>query len=225
MKYTGRLFASGDRGTSVSMGYMAESYIDFGPILMFVPIFALGLALGLITRYLVLRTQIPLYGQAAAAVVGLGMYKFEIHNVKLVGGLLTITLFYIVWLRFAVPLIDPWLRPAGHAGPGQARAGRGNRGQLPQTREATTSLACRASTTGRLDESSGVSAAKPFKFLKLPTVEKQALAWARKGRGPVASRDVERARRIGCETAPQDAASMADGRGRVTLDDKKSGKS
>ena len=92
------------------MGYMAESYIDFGPLLMFVPIGLLGLALGWIARYLALAALAPLYGQGAVAVTMLTIYPFEMHTVKLMGAILMTTLFYIVWLRFAVPWVDPWLR-------------------------------------------------------------------------------------------------------------------
>ena len=37
--YSGVSVARGEDGTSISLGYMAESYIDFGPVGMFVPLF------------------------------------------------------------------------------------------------------------------------------------------------------------------------------------------
>lgn len=51
-RYTGIGFASTSRETSISMGYMAEAYIDFGSILMFLPIAGLGLFLGTFYRRL-----------------------------------------------------------------------------------------------------------------------------------------------------------------------------
>ena len=44
--YTGLAVAGSEEGTSISLGYVAESYIDFGAPLMMVPIFGLGLVLG-----------------------------------------------------------------------------------------------------------------------------------------------------------------------------------
>ena len=50
--YTGIGFANASRGTSVSMGYVAEAYIDFGLVFMFLPIGGLGLFLGWFYRRL-----------------------------------------------------------------------------------------------------------------------------------------------------------------------------
>lgn len=46
--YTGREWANADSGASISIGYVAESYVDFGYIFMFVPLFMLGLLIGFI---------------------------------------------------------------------------------------------------------------------------------------------------------------------------------
>ena len=53
--YTGLGVATAQQGASISMGYMAEAYIDFGPILMFVPIALLGLFVGYFYRWLLAR--------------------------------------------------------------------------------------------------------------------------------------------------------------------------
>ena len=50
--YTGIGFANASQGTSISMGFMAEAYIDFGPVFMFLPIGGLGLFLGFFYRRL-----------------------------------------------------------------------------------------------------------------------------------------------------------------------------
>ncbi len=51
--YTGREWAGTESGTSISIGYVAESYVDFGYVLMFVPLFILGLIIGLIHNIVV----------------------------------------------------------------------------------------------------------------------------------------------------------------------------
>ncbi len=43
--YTGVMVAGLEQGTSISIGYMGESYIDLGPFGMFLPIFLLGASL------------------------------------------------------------------------------------------------------------------------------------------------------------------------------------
>jgi len=50
--YTGIGFRNASQGTSISMGYMTEAYIDFGPLYMFIPIAGLGLFLGAFYRRL-----------------------------------------------------------------------------------------------------------------------------------------------------------------------------
>ena len=48
--YTGRYVADADDGTSISLGYIAESYIDFGPVLMALPLVVWGYFVGRIPR-------------------------------------------------------------------------------------------------------------------------------------------------------------------------------
>jgi hypothetical protein len=51
-KYAGLRMAGTRQGTSVAFGYVAESYVDFGAIGVFVPIFAFGLFMGFAYRKL-----------------------------------------------------------------------------------------------------------------------------------------------------------------------------
>lgn len=51
-KYTGLGVSGKNRATSISLGSFADAYIDFGPILMFVPIFLFGLLIGTYYRVL-----------------------------------------------------------------------------------------------------------------------------------------------------------------------------
>ena len=61
-KYTGVRVSGTEQGTSIGIGYMAESYIDFGPYYMFVPVFLLGIGYGLVYRYFVARKTFRLLG-------------------------------------------------------------------------------------------------------------------------------------------------------------------
>ncbi len=88
--FTGLKFAGEEVGTSVSIGYVAESYIDFGQYGMFAPILGLGFLWGGMYRYFLSRPRSPLIiGYGLAVVVLMGAMLFEANNVKLLGGVVT----------------------------------------------------------------------------------------------------------------------------------------
>lgn len=87
--YTGDRVAGAEEGTSISLGYVAESYIDFGPVLMMAPLFLWGLFVGRIYGVLVRSTRYPVVGYASAAVlVALGVAALEQSNLKMVSAFL-----------------------------------------------------------------------------------------------------------------------------------------
>ena len=51
-QFTGLNLAGGESGTSISLGYVAESYIDFGMEFMFMPLLAFGYCIGRLYRWL-----------------------------------------------------------------------------------------------------------------------------------------------------------------------------
>jgi hypothetical protein len=100
-KYTGIKVAGIDEGTSIGIGYMGESYIDFGPRLMFVPVFLFGLSLGLIYRVFLLKSHHKLLGMTfASTVLMFGSIVMEQSNIKLIGGNLVLIIFLggFLWL-------------------------------------------------------------------------------------------------------------------------------
>jgi hypothetical protein len=98
--YTGVDVSGAEAGTSIGIGYVGESYIDFGPVWMFLPIFLLGLFYGLLNRFFLTRTRHKLLG-AALAVTALVFNAFEIEtsNVKLIGGVLSVALVSVVMYK------------------------------------------------------------------------------------------------------------------------------
>jgi predicted membrane protein len=85
MRYTGRKLASDAQGTSFSIGYVGDSYIDFGlPGAIGIP-FLLGLIYALIARHTIVLTRRRdlAFCVALLIVVFLPAYKFEISNIKL----------------------------------------------------------------------------------------------------------------------------------------------
>jgi hypothetical protein len=109
MLYTGLWLASDTQGTSISMGYMAESYIDFGPVAMFAPIFILGLLWGGMYRYFLTRESPVILRYAVATVVLISANQFGMHSTKLLGGMLMTFLVMALLLKFVLPHVFAWI--------------------------------------------------------------------------------------------------------------------
>lgn len=102
--YTGVYVAGIEDGTSISIGYMGESYIDFGIPGMFVPIFCLGLFYGWIYRLFTSQRKYLVLGFAVAtSILVFGAYNLETSNIKLVGGNVNSLLAVGVVVRFLGP--------------------------------------------------------------------------------------------------------------------------
>lgn len=96
------------RGTSISIGYMSELYIDFGPVLMYPPLFFLGLFWGWLQKYFYNKSAIKLYGCGMGVGILLSACRFEGALAKMIAGnvysLITMTLA----LKYLVPHWDKW---------------------------------------------------------------------------------------------------------------------
>lgn len=107
--YTGIQMASGGEGTSISLGYVADSYIDYGPVWMYVPIFIIGLLWGLMYRFFLLRAESALLGFGFAMAVLLVAYQYEIAAIKLVAGIVVKFIVLGLVLRFGERRMRAWL--------------------------------------------------------------------------------------------------------------------
>lgn len=113
MRYTGRRVAGEADGTSISIGYMGEAYIDFGAIGMMAPIFALGLLIGRIYRWMLVSPRAGgVLGMGMASAVLFGLSALETSITKSFGGL--VVAFVMAWLvlRFVAPRAFAWARAA-----------------------------------------------------------------------------------------------------------------
>jgi hypothetical protein len=85
-KYSGVYVAGAETGTSIAFGYAAESYIDYGIPVMFLPVLLYGLVVGLAYQFLATRLT---HGELRAAVLTvvfwLMLYLFERSWVKTLG--------------------------------------------------------------------------------------------------------------------------------------------
>jgi hypothetical protein len=110
--YTGGI-AGHSANTSVSVGWIAETYIDFGEYLMMGAIFLIGYFYGRVYRWCTHGSGANgLLGFAFAAGVLFPVFALESSFTKTFGGVVVSVL--IVWLivKFAVPRWCPWLEHA-----------------------------------------------------------------------------------------------------------------
>jgi hypothetical protein len=109
-EFSGIEAAGADKGTSISIGYVGESYIDFGVPFMFAPIFALGCFWGWLYRFITNVGSIPLLGLAAATTILLNSAMlFESSNVKIFPAGVILLLVYSMVLRLFGKNIWLWL--------------------------------------------------------------------------------------------------------------------
>jgi hypothetical protein len=99
--YTGTAVSGVEAGTSIGMGYIAESYVDFGPVLMILPLFLWGLIIGWMYRTLIGVTRHALLGYGSATVlIVLGASLIETSNSKMLGGVVLNFLISYLILKF-----------------------------------------------------------------------------------------------------------------------------
>jgi hypothetical protein len=109
-EFSGIEAAGADKGTSISIGYVGESYIDFGVPFMFAPIFALGCFWGWLYRFITNVGSIPLLGLAGATTILLNSAVFfESSNVKIFPAGVILLLVYSMVLRLFGKNIWLWL--------------------------------------------------------------------------------------------------------------------
>ncbi len=89
VEYSGMNVARGEDGSSISIGYIAETYIDFGPVVMVIPLFLWGLWVGWVYRILTRSARYPAFAYGcAAALITQNAALVEQSNMKMVGSML-----------------------------------------------------------------------------------------------------------------------------------------
>jgi hypothetical protein len=79
------------------LGSVAERYIDFGPYLMFLPIFGFGLMIGFIYKYIYTNSFNHVWGMALNAPLLFLIPNLGVATTKVLGWLFT---YFIVWFLF-----------------------------------------------------------------------------------------------------------------------------
>lgn len=107
--YTGIGVAGADHGTSISLGWLAECYIDFGPWGMLVEALGIGALYGMIYRLFVDNPRIgPLMGGAMALGVLFFAAALESSLTKVIGAVAVNLLMAIFLVKYVLPQFCPW---------------------------------------------------------------------------------------------------------------------
>jgi len=99
-------------GTSISVGYMAENFVDFGFPGMLGSLFVLGLIYGLVIRYF-LMLKVPWIlreGIVVGFVFSVAHNGVEMSLPKIIGATVMFFLVYMLLARFVFPTVLNWLK-------------------------------------------------------------------------------------------------------------------
>lgn len=120
LRYAGVWAAGAEQGTSIAFGYAAESYVDFGVPLMFVPVFLYGALMGMAYHgWLRVIRHRELAVALVTVMFWLCLYLFERSWIKTLG--LSVTL--MVYLGGATILLDRFLLSRARPQSAPLRAG------------------------------------------------------------------------------------------------------
>ena len=109
LKYTGINQPAWRKGTSISLGYMTEAFIDFGIYGMFVALAALGILIGSIYRWLLRQTGWRLLvGMSFVPVALMPAHLLEISIVKLIPALILSVLAGWIIFGLLAPILLRW---------------------------------------------------------------------------------------------------------------------
>lgn len=103
-EFTGLEMAGFEQGTQISMGYIAESYIDFSELFMWVPLFIFGFFIGRTHRWLIESPNgFGIIGFSLSCSIFLQIGSLGFSSAKLFGGILVSLIVAYLLLNYAVP--------------------------------------------------------------------------------------------------------------------------
>ncbi|PJJ74686.1 hypothetical protein BXY57_0248 [Thermoflavifilum aggregans] len=106
IRYTGAQVATAQEGTSISMGYFVDFYIDFGSIGMFFPLILFWLLIGWSYQYFVRHLSFSVTLNAMVMMIFLKrFYLFETDAIGMIGGLYTMLITLVLLRWFLMPVL------------------------------------------------------------------------------------------------------------------------
>jgi hypothetical protein len=105
-RYTGIGYARVMQGTSVSLGYFADCYVDFGVPGMFFPLIFLGLVYGLTYNYFIRNASDNLlFNISVVGTLYMEYYAYEMDSTYLIGRLSVNLILFFLLTRFFFPFL------------------------------------------------------------------------------------------------------------------------
>lgn len=110
-KYTGIQYSGFKSGTSVSLGYFADGYIDFGYVGMFIPLLILGFIYGKSYFYFIKKSSDNyIFNFAVVGSLYMELYAFESDAIFLIGRLYVNLLVFFLLKIFFFPKLMAYIR-------------------------------------------------------------------------------------------------------------------
>ncbi len=109
-KLTGIYLESANKGVSISVGYMAESYADFGAFFMFVEIFIIGFVIGYIYKLLINGALNSFWSMAITFPMFFLVNINGINLIKVTGRLFMFLIVFFLINKFIISLLDQILQ-------------------------------------------------------------------------------------------------------------------
>jgi hypothetical protein len=108
-KYTGIQFAGAEQGTSFSLGTVAESYVDFGRVYMFIPILLFGFWLGWLYRFFIVNGYNIIWGMCYSAPIFQFAWSFPVPTTKFLGWSITYFIGFWFFNKYLIKHLDNFL--------------------------------------------------------------------------------------------------------------------
>ena len=98
-----------ESGVSITTGYMASAYADYGPFIMYIPIFLLGYLLGYIYKYFFIKIKNPLWAYGFLIPMYFLFNVFSNNIVKITGKTFMYLIVFTMIIKFGLPIVDRML--------------------------------------------------------------------------------------------------------------------
>jgi hypothetical protein len=110
-KYTGIRYSGIKRGVSVSLGYFADGYIDFGYVGMFIPLLILGFIYGRSYFFFVQKSSNNfVFNFAVVGAIYMELFAFESDNIYVTGRLYVNLIVFFLLRRFFFPKLLSYIQ-------------------------------------------------------------------------------------------------------------------
>ncbi len=109
--YTGKTFANASQGTSISMGYFCDLYIDFGLWIMIIPLLVLTFFIGKVSNYIINSDKYNMiftYSLFIGTILSLGTFESDI--IFYMGTVRNYTVFMLLGNFFLFPFLNKYIK-------------------------------------------------------------------------------------------------------------------